>query len=154
MITRIPGIQRLRKPNGKVYFYHRATRTRIMAAPHTPEFLAEVIAIEAKAAKPLVKSRAAEGTWNWLVEYWWSTPEWTGLKPKTQKGYNWALDWLKDMGEAPLATFTPEFVLGLRNKAFTKHKRGFANLVLVTISRAWNVGKACGKVPHANPVSP
>src|SRR5437870_7132404 len=46
MIVRVRGVKKTRSAAGRVYYYHRATKTRIKAKPNTAEFVAEVAKLE------------------------------------------------------------------------------------------------------------
>jgi hypothetical protein len=50
------GLKRYRS-KGRWYYYHRATRTRILAAPDTPEFDAEIAAAKKSANPSATKER-------------------------------------------------------------------------------------------------
>ncbi|MGH6877490.1 MAG: tyrosine-type recombinase/integrase [Rhizomicrobium sp.] len=78
------------------------------------------------------------------------SPEWAGLKPRTQKDYQRVFDWLQPIGEMPLVTFDTPFVYALRDKAFKKHKRRFANYVVQVLRLLFSWGMARRFIP-ANP---
>ena len=152
MIHHLKGIHVIKRANGAVYYYHRATKTRLLSDPTSAAFIAEVAAIEAKLAGAAKPSRTP-GTWGALVEHWRSTAEWDNLAAVTKSDYLRVLDYLSKLDDDPLTRFTAEQVMKIRNKAYAAHKRRFANYVLAVISRCWGIGQACGKTPHPNPVS-
>ncbi len=153
MIVRIKGIKKTRGRNGAVYFYDRVSGRRISAAPDTPEFVAEISALRAAVLAIPAEDAKIPGTWGWLVTYWRSSPEWNQLAPRTRADYLRVLDYLAPLDGMPLTKMVPASIMEIRNKAFARHKRRFANYVLAAISRAWTVGSASGKVPHGNPVT-
>ena len=101
----------------------RKTRTRITGAAEHINAPAEVAAIEAKAEaeKPKPEEKKIEGIWGWLITYW-KTTEWSVLSPRTKADYQKILDYLFETRRRPLTAMTPAEVIGIRNKAFNKHK--------------------------------
>ncbi|KAA5606348.1 tyrosine-type recombinase/integrase [Roseospira marina] len=141
------GINTVRA-KGRTYYYHRATKQRIHAAPGTAAFAAEVARIEQEAADATVKP---EGTWGWLVESYRKSPEWAGLAGRTRKDYQRVFDYLSKMDRVPLAHITTEGILQVRDKAHEQHGRRLANYCLSVVSLVWNWGRPRGKTKTANP---
>ena len=63
MIVRVRGVKKTRSAVGRVYYYHRATKTRIRAKPNTAEFAAEVARLDKHSAAVLPQA----GTFGALV---------------------------------------------------------------------------------------
>jgi integrase len=118
--------------NGKTYAYHRKTGTRLKSLYGSPEFFAELKSIEDKhQAQP---KEAKPGTWGALVrKYKAPDGHLPTLSRRSQKDYNKVLDWLKPLDGMPVENFTRGFVLKLRDKARTQHKRRFANYVVAVV---------------------
>ena len=149
MIARIPvpGVKRFfEKKTGRVYAYHRKSGTRIHAAFGSIEFLAELHRAEtAWKAKAPVK-----GTLGALIDAYRAAPEFQRLKPVTKSDYERVIGYLAPLRPMPTTQIDRAFVTGLRNKAYAKHKRRFANYVVQVLSRLFNVGIGMGLM-HANP---
>ena len=154
MLMRVKGIKivTVTKKDGRQYryYYHRKTWTRIKSPAASAAFVAEVAALDerAKTTKP------RGGSLHALIEAYRSveaSPEWNGLKPRTQKDYQRVFDWLKPIGEIPLVQIDGPFVYRLRDKAFKQHKRRFANYVVAVLRLLFNWGKSRGLVA-INPI--
>jgi integrase len=154
VIVRIKHIKKATGANGEAYYYDRISGKRIKSEYGTAEFVAEVAELR-KAVEAQKQAMAKpEGTWGWLVEYWKSTPEWkNNLMQSTRDDYQRVLNYLAYLDPVPLKALDCARVVAIRNKAYERHKRRFANYVLAVISRAWNVGAAAGKAPHGNPTN-
>jgi integrase len=154
VIVRIKHIKKATGANGEAYYYDRISGKRIKSEYGTAEFVAEVAQLRKAVEAQKQAITKPEGTWGWLVEYWKSTPEWREvIGPTTRKDYQRILDYLAYLGPVPLKALDAARVVAIRNKAYDRHKRRFANYVLAVISRAWNIGAAAGKVPHGNPTN-
>lgn len=114
---------------GRVYYYHRPTRTRLRAAPDTPAFLAEIEALNHHAAP-----RPMNGTLGGLIEHYRASPEFLTLAARTKADYLRVVDYLKPIATRPLTEMGQPFIIKLRDKAFAKHKRRFANYVVQVLS--------------------
>lgn len=101
-----------------------------MAEFGTPAFFTELAKIEdeAKGTKP------KKGTLGPLIAAYKSTSKFTELKPRTRADYQKVFDYLQPLAHAPLIEMTPGWVARLREAAFNKHKRRFANYVLAVMS--------------------
>lgn len=146
MIVRLKGVKKVRA-KGRTYYYHRRTMTRIEAAPGTPEFLSQFQKIEA--ANPAHADD--HGSLAWLIRLYRGgtapngeqvepSPEWQRLAPRTKADYDGIFDWMGDGKAEPIDTFTPAFVLRLRDKAHRKKGRRFANYLLDVLSLVFNWG--------------
>jgi integrase len=136
--VRVKGIKRYREPKtGRTYCYHRASKTRIEAEFGTPAFFTELQKVDEawKAKKP------RGGTLGHLIDAYKGTPEFKRLAPRTKDDYEKVFAYLVKLRPMPVSKLTPSFVVGLRNKAFDKHKRRFANYVVQVISRVCTIGK-------------
>lgn len=133
MIVRVPGVKKVRA-NGRVYYYHRATKTRL-PDPAAPDFLARVNALNARTAEPQA------GTLGALVTRYRVSPEWGNLAPATHREYNRIFNWLRPIGRMPLIQIDEAFLYQLRDEAMAAHKRGFANGMLKVLQMMWNWGK-------------
>jgi hypothetical protein len=88
MIVRIKGINKVRA-KGRIYYYHRATGTRLKERPGTTAFAAEIERI--RVAMPDGK-RA--GTWGALVAAYRASPEYKGLAERTKSDYEKVFNYL------------------------------------------------------------
>ncbi len=143
MIVRIKGIKKARA-KGHIYYYHRATKQRIEAPPNTAAFIAEVRRLDNLAQlKPATKTSARQvhksGTWGALVADYRASPEFARLAPRSKSDYGRVLDYLAELDDMPLMLLDSAMVIGIRDRAFEKHKRRFANYVLMMLSvvMAW-----------------
>jgi integrase len=122
MLVRVKGVKKVRA-KGRLYYYHRATGTRLSGAPGSPEFLAEIAALERRAKDngPLPGTLAA------LAVAYKRSPEFGDLAPRTKRDYDRVLESLAPIGNTPLVRFDASLVYGLRDEAFKAHGRRFAN---------------------------
>ncbi|MBB4315728.1 tyrosine-type recombinase/integrase [Roseospira marina] len=139
-VLRLRNIHRV-KTGGRVYYYHRPTRTRLPGMPGSPEFMAAYAAAEKQAAPP-----PKPGTLGSLIQAYRASPEYAALAAETRKDYARVLDWLGKGHDTPLPAVTPRLVFGLRDKAFEQHKRRFANYVVQVLSLLFNWGRPRGIV--------
>ncbi len=110
------GVQVVRKPNGKVYYYfvpHRNTaaagpRVSLPSDPRDPTFWTAL-----RKAKGL---GAAEGTFERLITAYKASPEWERLRPATQRDYSAYLDRLAvEAGDRLVADTTRKTVYQMRD---------------------------------------
>lgn len=143
MVTKIPvpGLKRFfEKKTGKIYCYHRKSGTRLKAEYGSAAFIAELQQIEkAWKAKASVK-----GTLGELIDRYRDTPEFTQRKPVTKRDYERVMAYLQKLRPMPISVIDREFIVDVRNKAFKKHKRRFANYVVQVLSIMFNVGMDLG----------
>lgn len=114
---------------GRVYHYHRPTGTRLKSPPGTPEFFAEVDALNLT-----VEPKPIAGTLGDLVEKYRGSPEFLTLAPRTRSDYQRVFDFVKPLRACPVVDITQRFVTETRNRAFKAHKRRFANYVVQVLS--------------------
>ena len=153
VIVRVKGIKRVRS-KGRLYYYHRATGTRIMAPPRSAAFIAEVHRLDAapitvRAATPRHEARPAPhkaGSWGALVAAYRASPEFARLAPRTKRDYGGVLDYLAALDDMPLVQLTSAACFKIRDKAFTQRKRRFANYVTHMLSVVLGWGKPRGYV--------
>lgn len=154
MALTIKGVHRFTK-GGVRYNYHRKTGQRIVDANGLPliygthEFKAEVLRLNAAQARPTDDSEPsdrvpANPTLRQLITAYKKSPEFTELAPRTRSDYQKLIDYLKPLADMRIKTLTPPGVLKIRDKAFRKHKRKFANYVVTLLSRLFSWGKPRG----------
>lgn len=158
MYVRIRGINTVHA-KGRVYYYDRATKTRIRAAPGTEAFLDELRAIRAGAewrnvsverlpVDPLSDGqRPFPGALGALIKAYLASPEFAALAPRTRSDYTAVFDWLAPLDAMPLAQIDAPAVLRIRDKAFEQKKRRFANRVRDVLRLVFSWGVPRGFVP-------
>jgi integrase len=139
MLIRMKGIKKVRA-KGRLYYYHRRTGERIMAEPGTLAFFEEVERLNGR--RPPSEHKA--GTLGGLIAAYKGGPEFDGLAAATKKDYQKVFDYLRPLDALPVLQIDPPFVIGLRDKAFKKRKRRFANYCLQVLSLLFNWGKPRG----------
>lgn len=120
MVTiNLPGVnqvrKRLRDGSTRLYYYHRATGTRLPDDPASVEFIARLNALNAQAA---VTSAAlpAPGSISALINHYKASNDFTGLSKKTRTDYGRYLDVIEDAwGKNRVAGIDREAVLNLRD---------------------------------------
>jgi integrase len=132
---KIPGVK-LYRSRGKVYAYHRRTGTRIRAPFGTAEFLIEVQRLNGRKPPP-----AKHGTLGALIAAYRRSPEFHELAERTRRDYIKVLDYLKPLHSDQLASITSAYVIDVRDAAFGKHKRRFANYVLQVLRLLFKWGE-------------
>ncbi len=148
MIVRIRGVKQVRSAGGKVYFYHRATRTRIKARPNTAAFAAEVDRLN----KGRTLAQSGAGTLGALITAYKVSPEFQQLAERTQADYQKALNYLADMDSALVVQIDGPAMLAIRDRAFAQRKRRFANHVMQVLGTMLNWGKR-RKLSFGNPLA-
>ncbi len=154
MRTQIKGINRV-KARGHVYYYHRATKTRIHARFGSLEFAQEVSRLDRQfeASRDAEKgSKDKRGTLGELIAAYKSSPEFHGLSQVTIKDYLYVMDWLQPIKDIPIFKIDAPFMLKLRDKGFEQRKRRFANYLIAVVSILFNWGKPRG-FTSINPAS-
>lgn len=127
-----PGIKSyFESKTGKRYSYHRATGKRVMAEYGTAEFVAEVARLNEEAAER-PKPTTADTLGELIVLY--RAVQFQSLSERTRADYQKVFDYLTPMHGLGLSTFTSGGVVKIRDKAFAKHKRRFANYVVAVLS--------------------
>lgn len=148
------GVFRIKKPSGKVYYYHQTGRhlakefrsplTRIPHEPREPEFWRKAEELNGKAPPP------KDGTIKALIVQYKASAKWMTLRPKSQKVYGYYLGlfvaaWENIRGDE----LSQEAIAAARDEV-AKNSPSSANL-MIRILRAffvWAIGE--GKL-KANP---
>jgi integrase len=126
---------------GKRYVYHRATGARIKATLGTPEFIAEISAIEARLNIPA----PLPGTWGGLVRAYKQSPRYqTDIKPRTRRDYDTILFWLKPLEGTALVNWNRSYVTRVQDKARQQRGTRFARYVTSVVSLIFTWGMARG----------
>lgn len=144
MKIRVKGIKKVRS-KGRDYYYHRATKTRIRSLPGTPEFLQEVATLDRNCA---TTTQHDKGTLGALVEAYRQSTEFENIGARTRKDYQRVLEFLKPLSAMPVDDFNDgPFLYALRDKAYARHKRRFANYVIqvARILLGWGSGRGYNK---------
>lgn len=146
-IVRIRGLKEY-TVGEKRYRYHRLSNT-----PIDPRLSGAALAAEVDRLDRLHKPLAPRaGTLRLLVvDYRTKAQHWARLKPRTRANYEAVFKWLGAALDKPLTGFTPQVIVGLRDKAKRLHGFKFANQVLVTLDMVLQHGVEYGDV-GTNPV--
>jgi integrase len=150
MIIRLPGVKRV-KAKGHVYHYHRATMTRLPGVPASVEFLAALADANAKHNAALA-TQPLPGTLGGLIAAYRASPEFTELAARTRADYHKVFDYVKPIEKLALLEIDAPYLYKVRDKAFAKKKRRFANYCVQVLSRLFNWGKRRGLAP-GNPAA-
>lgn len=147
---KVDGVQFQNKANGRVYAYHRKTRQRIRAEYGTPEFQAELDALNGL-VRPA--DRPTAGTLAALFDKYRRSPEFIGLAPRTRKDYEKVFDYLRPGAkDQVLATFVTRHILVIRNAVNDKKGRHFANYCVTVIRLVFNWAVSNNELPR-NPIA-
>lgn len=141
VIMHLKGVKRV-KSKGRYYHYHRATGKPIKAEFGTAEFAEEVAALDRSATTQSTRPH----TLGALISAYKSSPEFQRLAPRTKKDYNYLLNYLQSIHDMPLAQINTPFVLGVRDKAFSAHKRKFANYIVQIMGTLFAYGLPRGLI--------
>lgn len=148
-MTMVPvrGLNRYRDRHGKPRCYHRKTGKPIHAPFGTPEFFAELAALEAgqKAREP------TPGTFGALMTAYRSSPAFADLAPVTRAGYLRFFDAAKALHGLPLTAIDSPFLAQVRDKIGSKRGRSTANLVLSVCSVLFTYAIEQGYVRKGTP---
>jgi integrase len=139
MLVRVKNVHRV-VAKGKVYHYHRPTKTKLTEAPGSPEFLARVNALNT-ARKPRKAAATSMGS---LLEVYRAAPEFTRLANNSKLIYEKNLAWLDRRALMPLSQVDGPFVIGLRDRVFHAHGRTQANQMISMIRTLWAFGSPRG----------
>ena len=148
-IPKYPGVQFQTRAN-KVHAYHRKTRTPIKAVFGTPEFKAEVDALN-RVGRQSDNPRA--GTLAALFDAYRESPEFRRLSMRTQKDYEKIFRFLRPGAERKLLlNFRVRDALEIRNATEQKHKAHFANYCIKVLRLTLNWAKLYGYIT-VNPIA-
>lgn len=148
MIVRVKGVKKVRAASGQVYYYHRATKTRIAARPGSAAFAAEVDRLNGGRDV----RRAMPGTVGGLIAAYKGSPEFAQLAERTRSDYQHVFDWLKGIDGMPVGQLDGAAMLAIRDRAFSQRKRRFANHVTQVIGTVMNWGRP-RKLSAGNPLA-
>jgi hypothetical protein len=143
MEMRVKGVKYYRNRHGKWYAYHRKTGRRIGAEPGTAAFLAELEEIERGAGS---EPPPLAGTLGALIADYRESPEFTQLAPRTRSDYRAIFDYLKPLAAHPLSGINAAYAIRVRDHAFKRKKRHFANYVVVVMRLLFKWGKVRGRL--------
>lgn len=145
-----------KRGRGKIYVYaqHRATGDMIKERPiGGVDFLLQVKKLDAKATAIAAEQEPGAGTLGALIKAYRDpkNPDFAGLADRTKSDYQDVFDYLQRLDDTPLKLIDAPFVLELRDKAFAKHKRRFANYVVQVLSLlfAWGLPRRHGLIVNA-----
>lgn len=133
-MTRVQGIKRYFEPKaGKYYCYHRATGRRIKEEFGSPEFFAQLTALD-KMAKDKAELDAKPGTLKELILNYKLTDEFGDLTKRTRSDYEKVFDFLSPLWSANLSAFTPPKLNALRIQWRQERGRRFVNYIRSVLS--------------------
>ena len=145
MILRIRGVKRVRA-KGRLYYYHRATMTRLPGAPGSLEFTAKLEALSRSNNAPKGSTLGS------LFTAYRASPEFDQLADSTKFKYRKVFDALRSQDRMPLVQIEHSYLYGLRDRFMAARKRAFTNLTLAVLSATFNWGMRRGHV-KTNPVT-
>ncbi|WP_169543923.1 tyrosine-type recombinase/integrase [Sneathiella aquimaris] len=137
MDIKIHGVKSYRS-NGKKYYYHRKSGTRIKEKYGTLRFALKVEELN-HICEP-EKFGSIPGTWGALIEKYRSSEDFHRLAPRTKSDYQNIFSYLSNMRAAPLDRITPVSVEELKNHTLKERKRDFTNKMLGVLSLTFNFG--------------
>lgn len=130
--VRVRGLKSYFEPKTrKVYTYHRTSGLRLHAPIGTPEFFAEYHRAEASVRSA---PAARPGSLGLVIEQYRASHVFQTLKPRTQKDYELVLTWLRPLWDLPIRSITPGDIVAVRDRAFEKKRRSFANYTVAVLS--------------------
>ena len=144
-LVRIKGFQ-IYTSKGKVYCYHRKTKTPIdlVTCPlGSPAFIAAVSRIERNLS---IAAEPRPGTIGLLMKRYAMHHDFLKLAQRTRQDYSRCFDYLKGIGETPLSKFTPPLIVQIRDKAGKDLGRKWGNYVVTVLSVMFSHGLERGYV--------
>lgn len=138
---RVRGFQIFQDHTGVWRCYHRVTRTSVNLKTSplgSAAFFAECARIAEK-TKPAVQPKA--GTLGGLIHAYRASPRYRDLASLTRRDYDNVFMFLRPLQYEPIALFESPFLAKLRDRAYEKRRRRFANHLLAVISLlfAWGI---------------
>lgn len=110
--VKMKHVNAIKGRNGKVYYYHRPTGTRLPDNPESVEFARKLEGLNTKDRPTLAK----EGTISDLVLLYKKSPRFLKLADRTRADYNKRLDYLSEtFGDIAVRDWTAEEVLDLQD---------------------------------------
>lgn len=146
-VIRVRGFKIFKDRHGRMRCYHRKTNTAIDLDKNSigsAGFMAECSRVTAL----YMEERPRAGTWGILASEYKKSPEFMDLADSTRGDYEDVLEYLRPMAQVALSDFKRSLVVRIRDKAFKKHKRRFANYVKQVISLVFSWGEERGYVDH------
>ncbi len=131
-VVRVKGFQIFKDRHGRLRCYHRKTRTAVdlKACP----LGSEAFFAECQRIADLLKPAAAKpGTFDLLVRDYRASAAFRDLAGRTQENYQSVLNYLRPLGNVPLARFDRPYIVKVRDQA-AQRGRAFANQVKAVIS--------------------
>lgn len=148
--VRVKGFKIFKDRHGRARCYHRKTNTPIDLLTNpigSAGFIAECGRITALAAGTDV---ARPGTLALLIKRYRAHPQFQELAPRTRADYDRIFNYLKPIGDTPLARFSPPLIVRIRDKAAEKLGRKWGNYTKTVLSILFGWGVERGYL-DANP---
>jgi len=98
----------------------------------------------ARAERNKIEPDILPGTLGAIISAYRASPEFRSLRERTQRDYQNVLNFLVPLAQLPLTEIGPRQIYEIRDAAFERKKRRFANYVLQVLSRIFNWGKSRG----------
>jgi integrase len=137
-VVRIRGLKKYRpRPGSPEYIYHRRSGTRILSAPGTPEFFAELAAIE---AGQTTVAAARPGTLGGLLASYRLSRAFLDRRIETRAQYDRMLEKVRPLFDMPLVKIKRSFISKLKDKLVDKHGHRTSAYVLAVLSVAFEHG--------------
>jgi integrase len=150
-VIRVKGFQIFKDRHGKQRCYHRKTKIAVdlVRAPlGSPEFFAECARIVALN----VPVDPRPGTFGLLVNEYRANAAFQDLAPQTRTDYQKVFDFLQPIAGVALVRFDRATVVRIRDQAYGKRNRRFANYVKAVLSVVFGWGAERGLL-LSNPAS-
>ena len=122
MNFRIRGVKKVRA-KGRVYYYHRKTMIRLPGLPGSTAFMDAI----ARAERNKIEPDVLPGTLGAIISAYRASPEFRSLRERTQRDYQKVLNFLVPLAQLPLTEIGPRQIYEIRDAAFERKKRRFAN---------------------------
>lgn len=141
VVIRLRGVKQVRA-KGRLYYYHRATMTRLPDDPQSREFLDMLDRLNRRDRSGDLAP--APGTLGALITAYRMSPEFVTLAPVTKADYQKVFDHLAKLRDMPVDEIDKPFVYEIRDAAFNARKRRFSTYVLQVMSRLFSWGEPRG----------
>lgn len=136
---------------GRTYHYHRPTGKKLPGEPGSAEFEAEYNRLEGVAvAVQEARIPTTARTMGELFIAYRGSPAFLDKADSTKADYQEAMDWMKALHDVPLDVIDTPFLTHLRDDAFAKRKRWFANHLVRFLSALFNWARPYGHM-SSNP---
>jgi integrase len=146
-----PGIKYQRDRDGRIaYAYHRKTKTRLKSSIGTPQFEAELEALNRLCEQ---RNDPLHGSLAGLFDDYRESADFKNLSPRTRKDYEKIFLFLRPGAEKKLLlSFRAKDALAIRDATEKKHKRHFANYCMTVLRLVLNWAKTYDYIP-TNPLA-